>query len=106
MPLQPTTEKLGTTGIVGEGYVHFDSTPSDAEVWLFIGANHARFDNLVAGRDYEVTVVKPGFKTQVVDVKADDWRDNDPNTPIDSAKKKAVLSRDVELVPDSTKKAK
>ncbi|HEY3805555.1 MAG TPA: protein kinase [Kofleriaceae bacterium] len=106
MPLQPTSQVLGTTGIVGEGYVHVDSTPSDAEVWLFLGANHARIDNLVAGRDYEVTVVKPGFKTQLVEIKADDWRDGDPGTPIDSAKKKAVLSRDVELVPDPTKKAK
>ncbi|HEX4449249.1 MAG TPA: protein kinase [Kofleriaceae bacterium] len=107
IPLQPTSQVLGTTGIVGDGYVHIESTPTDAEVWLFIGANHARFDNLVAGRDYEAAVVKPGFKTQFVDVKADDWRDNDPGTPIDSAKKKAVLSRDVELVPDpATKKAR
>jgi serine/threonine protein kinase len=104
IPLQPTSQVLGTTGIVGEGYVHIESTPKDAEVWLFIGANHARFDNLVAGRDYEAAVVKPGFKTQFVDVKADDWRDNDPSTPIDSAKKKAVLSRDVELVPDPAAK--
>lgn len=106
MLLQPTSQVLGTTGIVGEGYAHIESTPADAEVWLFIGANHAKFDGLIAGRDYTVTVVKPGFKTQVVDVKADDWRDNDPSTPIDSAKKKAVLSRDVDLVPDPTKKAK
>ncbi|HEY1547442.1 MAG TPA: protein kinase [Kofleriaceae bacterium] len=107
IPLQPTSQVLGTTGIVGEGYVHIESTPKDAEVWLFIGGNHARFDNLVAGRDYEAAVVKPGFKTQFVDVKADDWRDNDPGTPIDSAKKKAVLSRDVELVPDpAAKKAR
>jgi serine/threonine protein kinase len=104
IPLQPTSQVLGTTGIVGEGYVHVESTPTDAEVWLFIGGNHARFDNLVAGRDYEAAVVKPGFKTQFVDIKADDWRDNDPSTPIDSAKKKAVLSRDVELVPDPAAK--
>jgi hypothetical protein len=108
LPLQPTSQVAGTMGIVGEGYVHIESTPKDAEVWLFIGGNHARFDNVIAGRDYEAAVVKPGFKTQFVDIKADDWRDNDPNTPIDSAKKKAVLSRDVELVPDpaASKKAK
>jgi hypothetical protein len=99
IPLQPTSAVLGTTGIVGDGHVHIESTPTDAEVWLFIGANHARFDSLVAGRDYEAAVVKPGFKTQRVEFKADDWRDNDPNTPIDQAKKKATLTKTVELVP-------
>ncbi|MBV8757034.1 MAG: protein kinase [Deltaproteobacteria bacterium] len=100
LPLQPTTPVLGTTGIVGAGKVHVDSSPSDAAVWLFIGANHAHFENLWAGRDYTVAVVKPGFKTEVVEFKADDWRDNDPSTPIDSAKKKAVLEKKVELQPD------
>ena len=104
LPLQPTTPVLGTTGIVGSGKVHIDSSPSDADVWLFIGANHAHFENLWAGRDYTAAVVKPGFKTQVVDFKADDWRDNDPSTPIDSAKKKAVLEKKVELQPDPTAK--
>ncbi|HEY5946844.1 MAG TPA: protein kinase, partial [Kofleriaceae bacterium] len=40
IPLQPTTAVLGSTGVVGAGPVHIESTPSDAEVWLFIGANH------------------------------------------------------------------
>ena len=94
---------LGTTGIVGSGYVHIESSPSDAEVWLFIGANRGLFQNLVAGRDYECAVVKPGYKTEHVLFKADDWRDNDPGTPIDSAKKKAELTRTVELVPEPKK---
>lgn len=100
IPLQPTTPVLGTTGIAGAGKVHVDSTPADSDVWLFIGVNHVRFDNLWAGRDYECAVVKPGFKTEHVEFKADEWRDNDPSTPIDSAKKKAVLTRSVELQPD------
>ena len=99
LPVQPTTPVLGTTGIVGAGTVHFDSTPPGAEVWLFIGADHARFDNLWAGRDYEVEVVGKGRKSQKVEFKADDWRDNDPSTPIDSAKKHDVLSKTVELEP-------
>jgi hypothetical protein len=98
IPLQPTTPVLGTTGIVGSGKVHVDSSPADADVWLFIGANHAHFENLWAGRDYEVAVVKPGYKTEHVMFKVDDWRDGgDPTTPIDSATKKPVLSRTVEL---------
>jgi hypothetical protein len=98
MPLQPTTPVLGTTGIAGSGPVHIESTPSDAEVWLFLGANQAKFSNVWAGRDYELVVVRPGYKTQHVVFKAEEWRDGgDPNIPIDVAKKKPVLSRDIEL---------
>ena len=101
IPLQPTTPVLGSTGVVGAGPVHIESTPTDAEVWLFIGANHARFNELWAGRDYELAVVKPGFKTQHVVFKAEDWRDGgDPNMPLDVAKKKPVLEKTVELEPD------
>ncbi len=101
LPLQPTTPELGSTGVVGSGPVHIESTPADAEVWLFIGANHARFNELWAGRDYELAVVKPGFKTQHVVFKAEDWRDGgDPNIPLDVAKKKPVLEKTVELEPD------
>ncbi|NVB84137.1 MAG: hypothetical protein HOV81_37525, partial [Kofleriaceae bacterium] len=100
-PLRPSTPVLASTGVVGSGPVHIDSTPGDAEVWLFIGNGHARFNELYAGRDYEVAVVKPGFKTQHVVFKAEDWRDGgDPNMPIDVAKKKPVLSKTVELEPD------
>jgi hypothetical protein len=107
LPLQPTTPVLATTGVAGSGPVHVDSTPGDAEVWLFIGANHAKFSDLWAGRDYEVAVVKPGFKTQHVTFKAEDWRDGgDPNLPIDVAKKKDVLSKTVELEPDPDAKPK
>ena len=107
LPLQPKTPVLGSTGVVGSGPVHIESTPSDAEAWLFIGANRARFNELVAGREYEVAVVKPGFKTQHVVFKAEDWRDGgDPNVPIDVAKKKSVLARTVELEPDPDAKLK
>ena len=98
IPLQPTTPVLATTGMAGQGPVHVDSTPSDAEVWLFLGANNAKFSNVWAGRDYELAVVRPGYKTQHVTFKAEDWRDGgDPNIPIDAAKKKLVLHKDVEL---------
>ena len=101
LPLQPTTAQLASTGVVGAGPVHIESTPSDAEAWLFIGANHAQFNNLVAGRDYEVAAVKPGFKTQHVVFKADDWREGgDASVPIDVAKKKQTLSKTIELEPD------
>ncbi len=107
MPLQPKSAQLQSTGVIGNGTVEIESTPPDAEAWLFIGANTARFNELIAGRDYEFRVVKPGFKTQNVVVKADDWRDGgDPRMPIDAAPKKPVLSRSVELEPDPDAKTK
>jgi serine/threonine protein kinase len=107
LPLQPTTTVLASTGVVGAGPVDITSTPSDAEVWLFVGANRAHFADLWAGRDYELRVVKPGFKSQSVVFKADDWRDGgDPRIPIDAAKKKPVLSKAVELEPDPDAKTK
>lgn len=107
LPLQPTTPVLASTGVVGAGAVEIDSTPADAEVWLFLGANQARFNELFAGRDYEFRVVKPGFKTQTVTFKADDWRDGgDPRMPIDAAKKKPLLEKTVELEPDPDAKPK
>ena len=98
LPLQPTTPVLGTTGIAGDGYIHIDSTPSDAEVWLFLGGGHAKIENVWAGRDYELAVVRPGYKTQHVTFKAEDWRDGgDPKIPIDVAKKKPLLEKTVDL---------
>lgn len=105
LPLQPTTPVLNTTGVAGAGVVHIESTPADAEAWLFIGANHSKFSDLWAGRDYELAAVKPGFKTRHVEIKADEWRDGgDPNTPIDVAKKKDVIEKTIELEPDPSAK--
>jgi hypothetical protein len=107
MPLQPKSAQLSSTGVIGSGTVEITSTPTDAEAWLFIGANTAKFNELIAGRDYEFRVVKPGFKTQTVVVKADDWRDGgDARMPIDAAPKKAVISRSIELEPDPDAKSK
>ena len=100
LPLQPTTPELNTTGVSGKGPIHIESTPSDAEAWLFLGTNTARY-TAIAGRDYELAVVRPGFITKHVTFHAEDWRDGgDPKIPIDSAKKKDTLSQTVDLDPD------
>jgi len=100
IPLQPTTPELTTTGVSGKGPIHIDSTPADAEAWLFLGTNTARY-TAIAGRDYELAVVRPGFFTKHVTFHAEDWRDGgDPKIPLDSAKKKDTLSQTVELEPD------
>lgn len=109
---QQSKEPQHETGVVGDGGpIHVESTPAGAEVWLFIGiTNQVNFKNLTAGRDYELAVVKPGFKTQRVSITADEWRDGGKrDVPIDVAKKKSKLERDVELVADpnaSPKKGK
>ena len=62
--------------------------------------------DITAGRPYELVVVKDGFVPAHIAIRADDWRDNDPKTPIDQAKKKLVLQRSVDLVPlPGTKKS-
>jgi len=100
LPLQPTAVH-GTTTAKGRGSLAVQSAPPDAEVFLYVGLTGTmRFNELTAGRDYELVVVKDGYKQRHVTVKADDWRDGgDPNIPIDSARKKALLERSVELVP-------
>jgi hypothetical protein len=100
LPLQPTAVH-GTTGLTGRGPITVQSSPTDAEAFLYIGLTGTmRFNELVAGRDYELVVVKDGYKPRHITIKADDWRDGgDPDIPIDTAKKKGLLERSVELEP-------
>ena len=100
LPLQPIAIHAPQEA-AGQGPIHITSTPTDAEAWLYIGhTNEVHFSELTAGRDYELLVVKPGFKPRHVSIKADEWREGgNPNVPIDVAKKKAVLDRAVTLDP-------
>lgn len=100
LPLQPTAVHA-TTAAKGAGPITVQSSPPGAEAYLYVGLTGSmRFDQLVAGRDYEFVVVKDGFKPHHLTVKADDWRDGgDPAMPLDSAKKKALLERAVQLEP-------
>ena len=95
------------------------STPSDAKVVITDEAGTEVFAGQTptsvtlnkstgrywGGKSFKVTISKPGFKTQTVVFKADDWRDGgDPRMPIDAAPKKSVLSRSVTLEPDPNAK--
>jgi hypothetical protein len=106
LPLQPTAVHA-TTAATGRGPITVQSSPENAEAFLYVGLTGTmRFSELTAGRDYELVVVKDGFKPRHITIKADDWRDGgDPNISIDSAKKKALLERSVELEPDPKKPA-
>ncbi|MBA3540367.1 MAG: hypothetical protein H0T79_12195, partial [Deltaproteobacteria bacterium] len=107
LPIQPKAVHAAQPE-AGQGPIHIESTPSDAEVWLFIGhtGDEVRFSSLTAGREYELLVVKPGtHKPRRISIKPDEWRDGgDPNIPIDVAQKKAVIERAVELEPSKPEK--
>jgi hypothetical protein len=100
LPLQPTALHEATK-LTGAGPISVQSSPPDAEAFLYIGLTGTmRFSQLTAGRDYELVVVKDGYKPRHITIKADDWRDGGSlDVPIDSAKKKALLERSVELEP-------
>ena len=106
IPMQPTAENKAT-GVNGSGPLHVDSTPAGADAWVYIGhTDEVRLTDITAGRPYELVVVKDGFAPAHIAIRADDWRDNDPKTPIDQAKKKLVLQRSVDLAPlPGTKKS-
>jgi hypothetical protein len=90
----------------GRGPIHVESTPSGAEVWMFIGmTNQVELSGIQAGVGYELRVLKDGFLPGFISIAVDDWRDGgDRNTPINAAKKKSVIERNVDLVADPNAK--
>jgi len=69
---------------------------------MFIGmTNNVELSGIRAGMPYELRVLADGYLPGYISVTADEWRDGgDPNAPIDSAKKKATLDKNVDLVAD------
>jgi len=85
----------------GEGPIQIDTSPPGAEVWLLIGyPNTGVSFPTVAGRDYELRALSDGFLPAYAQVSAEDWRDDVANIPIDMAKKKALIQKAIELLPD------
>jgi hypothetical protein len=86
----------------GRGPIHVESTPPGAEVWMFIGmTNNVELAGIRAGLPYELRVLADGFLPGYISVTGDEWRDGgDSNVPIDRAKKKATLEKNVDLVAD------
>jgi len=103
--------KLGPTPVkppditgytAGEGPLHVETEPKGAEVWLYMGVTGAVNYPVVAGRNYQVRVLKDGYLPAFASITPDEWRDkgDDPHRPIDEAKKKAVIEKTIELQPD------
>ena len=86
----------------GEGPLHIETSPPGAEVWLLIGyGNTGVAFPTIAGRPYELRALMDGFTPGYAQITEDEWRDGgSPSVPIDSAKKKAVIEKQIELVPD------
>lgn len=102
LPVMPPKPPDATGFTPGRGPIHVDSTPPGAEVWMFIGmTNNVELSGIRAGMPYELRVLADGYLPGYISVTADEWRDGgDPNAPIDSAKKKATLDKNVDLVAD------
>ncbi|MEO8841423.1 MAG: protein kinase [Kofleriaceae bacterium] len=103
LPVMPPKPPDGGTFTIGRGSIHIESTPPSAEVWMYIGmTNNVELSGIRAGMPYELRVLADGFLPGYISVTADEWRENprDTKTPIDSAKKQAVLEKHIELQPD------
>lgn len=102
LPVMPPKPPDATGFTPGRGPIHVESTPSNAEVWMYIGmTNNVDLQGIRAGMPYELRVLADGYLPGYVTVTADEWRDGgDPNTPIDRAKKKSALAKALTLEKD------
>jgi serine/threonine protein kinase len=92
----------------GRGFIHVESTPAGAAVWLLVGKSGAmKLEGIEAGRDYDLSELKEGYTPGYVHITAEDWRDGgDPATPLAAAPKHKLLERVVNLVELPAKKPK
>ena len=106
LPPMPPKPPDATGFTPGRGAIHIESTPTGAEVWMFLGmTNQMQLDGVQAGAPYELRLLEDGYLPGYVSITADEWRDGgDPNTPINAARKKAVIEKNVDLAPDPNAK--
>jgi serine/threonine protein kinase len=102
LPVMPPKPPDATGFTAGRGPIHIESTPANAEVWMYIGmTNNVELQGIRAGMAYELRVLADGYLPGYITVTADEWRDGgDPNTPIDRAKKKSTLEKAITLEKD------
>jgi hypothetical protein len=86
----------------GRGVVHVRSRPTGAQVWLLIGFTpRATITGLEAGRDYELKVLKDGFRPGFAAVRSDEWYLSGVDGPVLTS-----LSREVSLTPAERRQGK
>ena len=67
----------------GRGVVHVESDPPGARVWLLIGFTpRATISGLAAGQDYQLKVLKDGFRPGFAAVRAEEWFLSGPGGPV------------------------
>lgn len=86
----------------GHGAIQITSTPPGAEVWMYIGmTNNVDLQGIQAGLPYELRLLLTGYRPGFISVTADEWRSGgDGAAPIDRARKRSVLEKSIDLVPD------
>ena len=106
LPAMPPKPPDATGFTPGRGPIHVESNPTGAEVWMFIGmTNNVELSGIRAGQAYELRVLADGYLPGYISVTSDEWRDGgDPKVPIDRAKKKPTLEKNVDLVADPNAK--
>lgn len=101
----PTPPPAAQGLAAGAVRLSFSSEPRGAAVWLYLGVTGEIAYRGVAGREYELRVLKDGFLPGYVRVQADDWRAVDRqgkplDGAIDAVSKKSALDLSVTLTPD------
>jgi len=85
----------------GRGVVHIESDPPGARVWLLIGFTpRATISGLEAGQDYQLKVLKEGFRPGFAAVRAEEWFLSGPGGPV-----VANLAREVTLTKQAARRS-
>ncbi|MDQ3338947.1 MAG: protein kinase [Myxococcota bacterium] len=90
----------------GRGPIHVESTPSGAEVWMYVGMTDQVDVKVVSAQGYELRILKDKHRPAFVSIKPEDWRNDDPKVPLAAAKKKPVIEHTVTLEPEPEGAAK
>jgi len=81
----------------GQGVIHVKSTPEGADAWLYLGnGGEVMIRDVIAGRDYELRVLRKDCMPAKVTIKAEDWRNGgDPRLPLAAAPKHGMIEKTV-----------
>ncbi|MBT8496323.1 MAG: protein kinase [Deltaproteobacteria bacterium] len=98
----PEPETTPPPGPEGQGIVHVESTPPGAQVWLLVGFTpEVKIAGLVAGKTYELKVLKDGYLPGYLVFKDSSWYLSG-EAGVGSVKPE--LARAIELEPDPAAK--
>jgi hypothetical protein len=102
LPATPPKPPPATGFAQGRGPIRVESTPSGAQVWMFVGTTDQVEVRVIAAQGYEFRVLKDGYRAGFASITPEEWRDDDPKIPLAAAKKKSVIEKTVTLDPDPT----